>query len=373
MIPVGAFYQTLEAAGVTFHTGVPDSLLKNFCAYLTDHSKRHLIAANEGNAVALAAGHYLATGNPGLVYMQNSGLGNAVNPLLSLADPEVYGIPMVLLVGWRGEPGVKDEPQHKKQGRVTAALFDAMEIPYTVLDAPLATWAEVVTAQVKLAVQRKGPVALLVRANTFDGYKLQNKTTSSYPLNREQAIGLILDRLPAYTFVSTTGFASRELFELREKAGQGHGKDFLTVGSMGHSLQIALGLSLSKPGTQVCCLDGDGAVLMQMGGLAVAGQSGASLLHILLNNGVHDSVGGQPTVGHSTDFLTLAGAAGYPHRFSASSADGLAEALGKAEGLVGPVFLEVRIQGGARADLGRPTTSTMENKEAFMASLGVKL
>ena len=372
MIPVEPFFRALEADNATFYAGVPDSLLKNFCAYLTDHSTSHIIAANEGNAVALAAGHYLATGNPGVVYMQNSGLGNAVNPLLSLADPEVYGIPMVLLIGWRGEPGVKDEPQHKKQGRVTAALLDAMEVPYSVLDADTSHWKESVSRLVNLARQRKGPVALLVKANTFETYQLKSKTVSTYPMAREEAIRIIVEALPEWTYVSTTGFASRELFEIREKAGQGHGRDFLTVGSMGHSLQIALGMALSRNEGKICCLDGDGAVLMQMGGLAVAAQSGRDFLHVLLNNGCHDSVGGQPTVGHSTDFLATGAAVGYPHRFSVSTAEDLGSVLKEVGSLRGPVLLEVRIKGGARADLGRPTTTTHENKEAFMASLGVK-
>ena len=372
MIPVEPFYQILESQGVTFHTGVPDSLLKNFCAYLTDHSPSHVIAANEGNAVALAAGHYLASGRPGLVYMQNSGLGNAVNPLLSLSDPEVYGIPVVLLIGWRGEPGVKDEPQHKKQGRVTQALLDAMEIPNEVLDAGTANWADIVTRQVALAVQRKGPVALLVRAGAFDAYQLVKKTTSDYPQNRESAIRKVVQQLPSWTFVATTGFASRELFEIREQSHDGHERDFLTVGSMGHSLQIALGLVLTRPGATVCCLDGDGAVLMQMGGLAVAAQSGQKFVHVVLNNGCHDSVGGQPTVGHSTDFVALAAALGYPNRFLATTEAELEKSLSQVENLVGPVLVEVRIRGGARSDLGRPTTTTSENKEAFMASWGVK-
>jgi len=372
MIPVEPFYRALEEQGVGFYSGVPDSLLKNFCAYLTDHSPNHVIAANEGNAVGLAAGYYLATGRPGLVYMQNSGLGNAVNPLLSLVDSEVYGVPLVLLIGWRGEPGVKDEPQHKKQGRVTPALLDAMEIPYSVLGPDSIDWQAVVSGQVNVALTRNKPVALLVKAGTFDAYKLQTKVVQAYPLDREEVIRHIVERLADRTFVSTTGFASRELFEIREKSGQGHGKDFLTVGSMGHSLQIAVGLAWAQPKVRVCCLDGDGAVLMQMGGLAVAAQSGRNFLHVLLNNGCHDSVGGQPTVGHSTDFLLLAQAVGYKARFSVSTAEALDRVLGQVENLEGPVFVEVRIHGGARVDLGRPTTSTLENKQAFMASLGVK-
>ncbi len=368
MIPVEPFFQALASQGVTFYTGVPDSLLKNFCSYVTDHAAHHVIAANEGNAVALAAGHYLATGKPALVYMQNSGLGNAVNPLLSLTDPDVYSIPMVLLVGWRGEPGVKDEPQHRKQGEVSRALLDAVQVPHFVLDAD-SGWAGLVSQALKKAVAEKRPVALLVRANTFDAYKLKSKVESSYPMVREEAIRAILASHPEWFFVSTTGYTSRELFEIREKAGQSHEQDFLTVGSMGHSLQIALGMVLSGTTKTVCCLDGDGAVLMQMGGLAVAAQSGQPLVHVLLNNGCHDSVGGQPTVGHAVNFQALASALGYRQSLSVSTLADLQKALGSLN-REGPVFLEIKLKGGARSDLGRPTTSTGENRDAFMRALG---
>src|SRR5690554_2042572 len=146
MIATDQFYQNLISNGVEFFTGIPDSLLKDICAYITDNTskKRHVIAANEGGAIALATGYHLATGKTPLVYMQNSGLGNAVNPLLSLADSEVYSIPMLLMIGWRGEPGVKDEPQHIKQGEVMTAMLDSMEIPWFVLEASTADPAAVI-------------------------------------------------------------------------------------------------------------------------------------------------------------------------------------------------------------------------------------
>ena len=241
MIDVKEAYEALVKSGIDMFTGVPDSLLKNICAYITDTAPRekHIIAANEGNAVGIAAGHYLATGKPALVYMQNSGLGNTVNPLLSLADEKVYSIPMVLMIGWRGEPGVHDEPQHVKQGEVTLALLDAMQIPYIILED-----VAQIQSQVELSLQRKAPTAIVIRKGTFGSYKLKNARSNDNPLSREDAMKLVVDHLHADDMiVSTTGKLSRELFEYREAKQQGHGHDFLTVGSMGHSSSIALGIA----------------------------------------------------------------------------------------------------------------------------------
>ena len=287
MIDVKETYEALIGSGIDMFTGVPDSLLKNICAYITDTTprERHIIAANEGNAVGIAAGHYLATGKPALVYMQNSGLGNTVNPLLSLADEKVYSIPMVLMIGWRGEPGVHDEPQHAKQGEVTLALLDAMQIPYIILED-----VGQIGPQVALAVNRKSPVAIVVRKGTFGSYKLKNASKNDYELSREQAMKLVVDHLRADDIiVSTTGKLSRELFEYREARQQGHGHDFLTVGSMGHSSSIALGIALEKPQRRVFCFDGDGAFIMHTGALGiVASMKPRNFYHILFNNNAHE-------------------------------------------------------------------------------------
>ena len=258
MIEVNTAYNVMVESGIDLFTGVPDSLLKNICAYITDVAPRqkHIIAANEGNAVGIAAGHYLATGKPALVYMQNSGLGNTVNPLLSLADEKVYSIPMVLMIGWRGEPGVHDEPQHVKQGEVTLALLDAMQIPYVILDD-----ASQIARQVQLAMERKAPTAIVIRKGTFGSYKLQSTRSNDNPLSREEAMQLVVSHLRADdVIVSTTGKLSRELFEYREARHEGHGHDFLTVGSMGHSSSIALGIALEKPGRRVVQHDAQTAV-----------------------------------------------------------------------------------------------------------------
>jgi phosphonopyruvate decarboxylase len=372
MIRPEAFFDLVTAEGIRFFAGVPDSLLKNLCACITDRAEMHIIAANEGNAVALAAGHFLATGKPGLVYMQNSGIGNAVNPLLSLADPEVYAVPVLLVIGWRGEPGIHDEPQHRKQGRVTKALLEAMEIPYRVIGPETDNPETGIRQLLAQAVKEQRPAALLVRQGTFEAYTLKTVTESRGVLNREEALEIILSRLTGWYFVSTTGFTSREVFEIREKSGSGHGQDFLTVGSMGHSSQIALGLVLSKPGVPVCCLDGDGGALMHLGALAINGSCrDIPLLHVVLNNGCHDSVGGQPTVGYQTDFTAMARAAGYKQSVRVEDLSGLETFLAglNGSGQPGPVLLEIILKGGARKDLGRPTTTTLENRDDFMKSL----
>ena len=368
MIDVKDAYEVLVANGIDMFTGVPDSLLKNICAYITDTAPRekHIIAANEGNAIGIAAGHYLATGKPALVYMQNSGLGNTVNPLLSLADEKVYSIPMVLMIGWRGEPGVHDEPQHVKQGEVTLALLDAMQIPYVILED-----VNQIKTQVALSLQRKAPTAIVIRKGTFGSYKLKNARSNDNPLSREDAMKLVVDHLKNNDIiVSTTGKLSRELFEYREAKHQGHGHDFLTVGSMGHSSSIALGIALEKPQRRIFCFDGDGAFIMHTGALGiVASMKPTNFFHILFNNNAHESVGGQPTIGYELDAVTMAKASGYQHAFRATSQQEMTEALKQLENLEGPVLLELRVKIDSRDDLGRPTTTPIENKDAFMEFL----
>lgn len=381
MIQPQIFLKTLQSLGIDFFTGVPDSLLKSFCAFLTDHCRsNHVIAANEGGAIGLAAGHYLATGRPSLVYMQNSGQGNAVNPLASLADPDVYSIPMILLVGWRGEPGVKDEPQHLKQGKITLPLFETMDIPTTVI--PDEGWQEVVSTAIGRAVRESRPVALIVRKGLFAEYKLLDKKPDISDLSRERAIEQILDKLPSdAVVVSTTGMISRELYETRLRRGEGHERDFLTVGSMGHALMIAVGIAKAQPNRKVVCLDGDGASIMQMGNMAIAGQSGCgNLTHVVLNNAAHDSVGGQPTVGGAVDFTEIAQAVGYDvvypdwdallhsteemRLISKLKEFGDCDPSGRR-----PRFMEVRVCKGARKDLGRPKEPPQANKKLFMETL----
>ncbi|MCA9563644.1 MAG: phosphonopyruvate decarboxylase [Myxococcales bacterium] len=366
-----AFFEVLKEAGVGFFAGVPDSLLKDFCAYVTDNTteREHIITANEGSAISLAAGNYLGNGGVGLVYMQNSGLGNTVNPLTSLTDNEVYGIPMLLMVGWRGEPGVKDEPQHVKMGEVTLQTLAAIDIHTEVLPDNLEEAAACVRKAVAKTLAEKQPVALVVRKGTFEKYSLQSKRPEPFQMTREEAIGHFVASLPKNPLiVSTTGKPSRELFELREQRGEDHDGDFLTVGCMGHSSQIALGVALANPDRSVYCLDGDGAVLMHMGGLAtIASLAPSNYRHVVLNNGAHDSVGGQPTVGFSIDIPAIAKACGYRHAESVDGEHAIADALERLNAASGPALLEIKVCTGARADLGRPTMTPRELKERFMA------
>lgn len=376
MIAPQAFCDTLLAAGVDFLTGVPDSLLKEFCAHVDAvlPPERHVIAANEGTAVALAAGHHLATGGLPMVYMQNSGLGNAVNPLLSLADAEVYGLPMILLIGWRGEPGGHDEPQHVKQGRVTPAMLATMDIPCKLLEGDPQEAAQAATWAAATARDSSAPVALLVRKGAF-GKAGQKRAARPLPddlMTREAAIALITETLPeGATIVASTGMISRELYEIRCARGQDGASDFLTVGSMGHAAQIALGIARARPEAQVVCLDGDGAALMHLGGMATIGtHAQVNLLHIVLNNGAHDSVGGQPTVAQNISLSAIARACGYDADDGpVTDQSGLRAAVLRLSQRAGRRFLDVHLRPGARADLGRPKESPAENKARFMARL----
>lgn len=376
MVTPAAFYAKLEENGITFFSGVPDSLLKDICAYITDTlpAERHIIAANEGGAVGLAAGHYLATGKPALVYMQNSGQGNTINPLLSLMDPDVYSIPVLLLIGWRGEPGDKDEPQHVKQGKVTLSLLECLGIPCEVLPEDETAALAAVDRAVAWMREHKAPYAIVIRKKVFAPYSLQKKTKTDYPLDREGALKLCTAALDASDMVvSTTGKTSRELFEYREEQGQGHGNDFLTVGGMGHASQIALGMALAAPDRQVFCFDGDGAVLMHMGALAIGGNVGAAnFKHVLFNNGAHDSVGGQPTVGFSVDFGKIATACGYRFVLKAATAAEISAGMATLRREAGPGLLEITVNKGGRDNLGRPTTTPVENKESIMRTLGAE-
>ncbi len=370
MIQPERFYQALASEDITFYAGVPDSLLKNLCAYITDHAdpRNNIIAANEGGAVGLAAGYHLATGRIPAVYMQNSGEGNVVNPLMSLTDSDVYHIPVLLIIGWRGEPGVHDEPQHVKQGKVTLPLLDAMGIEHITL----ADDEDEAMGQVRHAAERMRATgeayALVIRKGTFAPYKLQHTVADESQLTREQAIQMVAGAMGSRAVaVSTTGKISRELFEYRAAEHQGHERDFLTVGSMGHASQIALGIALHQPDRPVYCFDGDGAVLMHMGALAISGSMRpANFYHILFNNGVHDSVGGQPTVGYQVDLPEVAAACGYKTALSVDNADDLAEVLQDLADNEAPLFLEIKVKKGAREDLGRPTTTPVENKRALM-------
>lgn len=372
MITPEFFIEKLRAEGIDFYAGVPDSLLKHVCAYITDHfdANHNIIAANEGAAVGLAAGHYLATSNAGCVYMQNSGEGNAINPLASLTDKEVYNIPLLLLIGWRGKPGIHDEPQHVKQGKITTGLLNVMGIDYDVLSKEEDKAAKQIEKAVE-AVRNKEVYALVIEKDTFEDYKLQNVEVNNLTMGREEAVQTVAAALgETDCIVSTTGMISRELFEYRTAMNQGHERDFLTVGSMGHASQIALGIALEQPERRVWCFDGDGAAIMHMGSMAiVASKAPKNYVHAVFNNGAHDSVGGQPTVGLKIDLPEVAKAVGYTASFSVDNKADLEAILNKVKRSIGPILLEIKVKKGNRKDLGRPTTTPIQNKEALMKFL----
>ncbi len=364
----------VEIIGSDFYTGVPDSQLKALCNYLMNiygiDQNHHIIAANEGNCTALAAGYHLATGKVPVVYMQNSGEGNIINPAASLLNDRVYAIPVVFIIGWRGEPGIHDEPQHIYQGEVTVKLLEDMDIKAFVIgkDTTNDEVANVMEEYRRVLAEGKD-VAFVIRkgALSYDGkVNYENDNT----MVREEIIKHIVKASGEDPIVSTTGKASRELFETRVINGQSHKYDFLTVGSMGHSSSIALGVAINKPNVRVWCIDGDGAVLMHMGSMAVLGANAPkNMIHVIINNGAHETVGGMPTVANKIDFVTVAKACGYPNAVRVDTFDMLDAELESAKARNELSLIEVRCSIGARDDLGRPTTTALENRKSFMEYL----
>ena len=380
------FMSVIDELGGDFFTGVPDSLLAPFCDYLMETygvgaglsgtgaglsgSSKHIVAANEGAAVGLAAGHYLGTGKPSVVYMQNSGIGNAVNPICSLT--KLYDVPVIYVIGWRGEPGVPDEPQHSFQGEVTLSLLDCLQIPYVVIEEGSTVSAESVST-FKNMLKSGQSVAFVVKKNA-----LKNDKKTNYPshisatMSREEILSIILENAgPNDVFVCTTGKLAREVFEIRERLKAGHNRDFLTVGSMGHSLMIAYGIAISGPekvdSPKVYCLDGDGAAIMHMGSLAVVGaHKPGNLVHVVVNNGAHETVGGMPVVSCQLDLSKVALSLGYRHSFRTTTEGEVKEAATASMSLNGPIFIEAICNLESRKDLGRPTTTPLENKVALM-------
>lgn len=369
MIDTKKFYDCLIEKNFDFFAGVPDSLLKNLCSCIKENSdsKHNIITANEGNAIALASGYHISSGNYGVVYMQNSGIGNAVNPLLSLADEEVYSIPMLLIVGWRGEPGVKDEPQHIKQGKVTIELFHTMGIECIILDE---NYQEQIDYCYKYINANNKPIALIVRKGLFDEYKL-TKPINNYSITREEALETVVDCLKEDDFiVSTTGKTSREIFEIREKRNEEHNKDFLTVGSMGHTSSIALGMSIGS-NKNIYCIDGDGSFIMHTGAFAVIPTvASKNFKYILINNGAHESVGGQPTVGFNIDIEKVLLAFGFKNVYKATTLNDIKQYMKKLnDNELQALVIYTKL--GSRDNLGRPTISPVNNKKAMMEKFKV--
>lgn len=371
MINTEKFFSDLKSCEIDFFTGVPDSLLSNLCACIEEKTSptHHVIAANEGNAIAIAAGYHLGSKKIAAVYMQNSGLGNAINPLASLTDPEVYKIPMLLIIGWRGEPHTKDEPQHIKQGRITEGQLNLLEIPYVILDSKSNASLEIKKCVEKIH-KTSAPVAILVRKDTFTKYvsKLTNEK-NEFTLSREQALQEIIAKVGDSVIISTTGKASREIYEIRKKKNKIQ-NDFLSVGCMGHVSSIALGLSIENSKKNIFCIDGDGSVIMHMGALAILGsQKELNITHIILNNASHESVGGQPTVADKINIGLIAEACNYSNYQKALNIEEIKNALELFDGIRGVKMLEIVINKKSRENLGRPDSTPEENKKNFMTKV----
>lgn len=366
-----------EIIGSEFYTGVPDSQLKALCNYLMNKygidPEHHVIAANEGNCTALAAGYHLATGRIPVVYMQNSGEGNIINPVASLLNDKVYAIPMVFIIGWRGEPGIHDEPQHIYQGEITIKLLEDMDIKSFIIGKDTSD-DDVMTAmdEFRSVLDSGKNVAFVIRKGALS-YDQNVIYKNSNTMLREEIIQHIVKITGDDPIICTTGKASRELFEAREADGKSHKFDFLTVGSMGHSSSIALGIAINKPDLRIWCIDGDGAVLMHMGSMAVLGyHAPKNLIHIIINNGAHETVGGMPTVAEKIDFVAVAKACGYPNAVCVDCFDDLDSELENAKARNELSLIEVKCSIGARDDLGRPTTTALENKNKFMEYLQLR-
>ena len=366
-------FEKLASLGVDFFTGVPDSYLNVFCDYALEYLRdKNVIAANEGNAAAIAAGHYIASGNIPLVYMQNSGIGSALNPLVSLADRRVYSVPMILLIGWRGQGDSEaDHPQHTFQGEITTKLMDDIEIPYSILTDDIDDFNEAAEKAVRYCRSQRRAYALIAPKGVMAGEK-KNTSGAEYSMSREEAIELIIDAMPKNAiFFATTGRAARELYFLREKRGEDHSRDFLNIGAMGHVSSFALGVALEKSDRPLVVLDGDGAAIMHLGALATIGTRRLpNLIHIVLNNGAHESVGNQPSAGQSIDFTKIAEACGYASIGKAvTTRDELSDALLKLSGRGEAAFIDCRIHSGISAALPTLDFSPREAIDALIAEL----
>lgn len=365
-------FEELKKNGINFFTGVPDSYLNGFCDFALHHfPDRNIIAANEGNAIAIAAGHYFASTEIPLVYMQNSGMGNAINPLVSLADEHVYSVPMLLLIGWRGQPGISDWPQHELQGEITLKLLDAMHIHYSILTDDMDTFRKILAEAADYCLKKRKSYALIVPKGVMAGEKADRSDTV-YSMSRAEAIDIILDHMPSDTiYAATTGRATRELFFLRAKRGESRKHDFLNVGAMGHASSVALGIALEKPERNVVVLDGDSAAMMHMGAMTMVSKlSVPKFLHVILNNGAHESVGGQPSAGYDISLTTVADACGYQTvHHPVTDKEELIAAIKELNNCGRAAFIDVRIHKGLDGKLPPLDFSHREAADALIAEL----
>lgn len=371
MVNQEQLFKSLEDQGIDFFTGVPDSLLNDFCLYLCHHygNDRHIMAANEGNAIAIATGHYLATGKIPVVYMQNSGIGNATNPLLSLAHESVYGIPMILVIGWRGDPAIKDHAQHKKQGELTPVLMKDMDIPYEILDND-ETVIEKFSWAASKAKEISSPVALIAKKGILTQKEKHQEYPESTLMNREEAISAVIDIFGSNAiYLATTGRATRELHEQLKLHGIAAGHEFLNVGSMGHISSVALGMAIAQSDKKIVVFDGDAAAVMHMGSLATIGRyQPKNLIHIVLNNGVNESVGGQPSAGQVVNLTTIAKACGYTTSICVEKKKDLKTVVDILTDSDKPVFIDIHVRQGIRKDMPKLDIDHQEQKIQLIKS-----
>ena len=372
MINPDSFIKAIKNNNLNFVTGIPDSLLKNLTNRFNEKLKNHIISTNEGSAVSFAIGYYLSTKKPAIVYLQNSGLGNIINPITSLAHPKVYGIPMILIVGWRGEikrlKQISDEPQHKKQGQITIEQLKLLNIPYRIINHKTKNISNLINNLIKISKIKQCPVAIIVRKNTFKNLSKTKKKLKKKKLLREDIIKDVISVTSSKNIIiSTTGMASRELYEIRKNNKQNDLKDFLTVGGMGHVSQIAAGIAMNKR-EKVICLDGDGSLLMHMGSLGISAKF-KNLIHILINNKAHDSVGGQPTLGQSINFSKIAKICGYKNSFLIKKRKEIKKFVIKALKSKNNFFLQINCEKGYRENLGRPSRDMKKRKIFFIKKL----
>lgn len=373
MVNQDVLFNSLHKIGIDFFTGVPDSLLNDFCLYLTQNipDTQHVMAANEGNAIAIAAGNYMATGNIPLVYMQNSGIGNATNPLLSLTHPCVYSIPMVLVIGWRGDPSIKDHAQHKKQGELTTVLMKDMDIPYEILEDENKVICQFKWAA-KKAKEISSPVALIVKKGILAQKEKHQEYPESQLMSREEVISAVIDVLGANAvYLGSTGRTTRELNEQLKIHGVGEGHEFQNVGSMGHVSSVGLGIALAKPNKPVVIFDGDAAAVMHMGALATnCRYKAGNMVHIVLNNGVNESVGGQPSAGYVVNLTAIAAACGYRSPgHEIENIEDLQQIVRENIDNKMPLFVDVHVRQGIRNDMPKLSIDHKAQKKALMDSL----
>jgi phosphonopyruvate decarboxylase len=361
----------LVSCGVRFATGVPDSLLAPLCDQVDDRrSIQHIIAASEGSALALGGGHYLATGQRPLIYMQNSGLPNAINPYLSMCHPSAYAIPSIWVIGWRGEPGVPDEPQHRAIGAATEGLLALLNVPVFMLRSGDAD--ELDRLEAWMQDREQGTVAVLVSARAVDADRRAPRRLEARPLKRREVLEHLVTGLDEEdTIFAGIGHVGRELLAVRGGAPTEFAGDLLCVGGMGHASQFALGFALARPERRVWCLDGDGAFTMHMGACSwLTRHPEQRFIHVLFDNGVHASVGGQPVCGQAVDFGRIAGALGYQHIERVSTLPAAQAALDQARARRAPTFLWCMVDERSASGLPRPRLELAARRELFWSLHG---